>query len=227
VSRKKHIQEGKRRASASPWLWDFRWGQIGFTVQKWKKPAKYLLMFIVFGGFLAPFNWWAFFSGEKSFLLWFVVGLFDVITVGIGVAFFYQLFQYFKYGNSRLLFYGFPFFLGESLKVGLEGLPPRDQIEELELNLRFIEERYEVSGSGDNRNSSVVCYQYYLEARKLQPAEIFPGPVLDMEWQLPENPEYACRMSERPVKFWELEVKAKSPGIDYYEKFLLPVYSRS
>jgi len=47
-----------------------------------------------------------------------------------------------------------------------------------------------------------------------------------MEWVLPDNPDYVSRLSERPARFWELEVKGKTPGVDYQERFLLPVYGR-
>jgi len=224
--RRKAIEQLKRRRATSPWEWDFAWSRIGFSRPKWKKPAKTFTMFFIFLVFLAPFNWWAFVSGEKSFILYFVVGLFDLLTVGIFCQFVYHFLQYLKYGTSRILFFAFPFHLGGVLKVGLEGLPNRALIEDLELNLRFIEERYEVRGTGKNRRSEVVCYQKYLDRRKLKAEEIPLGPVFEMEWPLPDNADYVTRLSERPARFWELEVKASTPGVDYDEQFLLPVYER-
>jgi len=224
--RRKAIEQLKRRRATSPWDWDFNWDPIGYSRPKWKKPAKTLFMAIIFATFLAPFNWWAFVSGEKSFVLYFVVGLFDLITVGIFCQFVYDLLQYFKYGTSRLLFFAFPFQLGGELKLGLEGLPDRALIEELTLSLRYIEERYETRGTGNDRRQQVVCYQKYLDQRTLAGRDIPPGPVLEMEWVLPDNPDYVSRLSERPARFWELEVKGKTPGVDYQERFLLPVYGR-
>lgn len=202
----------------------FMW--LGFWHPKWKKSAKTLTLFFIFLIFLAPFNWWAFVSGETSFVLYFVVGLFDLIIVGIFCQFVYHTLQFFKYGTSRLLFFTFPFHLGGELKLGLEGLPSSALIKELELNLRFIEERYEIRGTGNDRCQDVVCHQKYLDQRRLAGREIPPGPVLEFEWSLPENAGFVNRLSERPARFWELEVLAKTSGVDYDERSLLPVCER-
>lgn len=224
--RRKNIEFLRRRRPSSPWEWDFPWSPIGFWHPKWKKSAKTLTLFFIFLIFLAPFNWWAFVSGETSFVLYFVVGLFDLIIVGIFCQFVYHTLQFFKYGTSRLLFFTFPFHLGGELKLGLEGLPSSALIKELELNLRFIEERYEIRGTGNDRCQDVVCHQKYLDQRRLAGREIPPGPVLEFEWSLPENAGFVNRLSERPARFWELEVLAKTSGVDYDEQSLLPVCER-
>ena len=41
--------------------------------------------------------------------------------------------------------------------------------------------------------------------------------------RLPEG-DYASRLLESPRRYWELEVKAETPGIDYAARFLIPVY---
>jgi hypothetical protein len=43
---------------------------------------------------------------------------------------------------------------------------------------------------------------------------------------LPTDDDLNSGLSERPAKFWELEVEAKTPGVDYHERFLLPVYAK-
>ena len=226
VMRKKRIDAGQIRAPSSPWHWDYTWNHLGYSKEKWRQPLKAFFLFVVFTAFLLPFNWWAFFSSETSFILYFVVGIFDLIIIGIFCQFVYQLIQYFKYGTSRLLFFGFPFHIGDTAKIALEGLPSHSQIEELEMNLRYIEERYEVTGTGKNRRSEVVCYEVYVDNRKLTGQELPYSPALEMEWPLPNDAELATQLSARPAKFWELEVKAKTPGVDYHERFLLPVYAK-
>jgi hypothetical protein len=47
-----------------------------------------------------------------------------------------------------------------------------------------------------------------------------------MEWPLPNDAELSTQLNGRPAKFWELEVKAKTPGVDYHERFLLPIYAK-
>jgi hypothetical protein len=226
VRRKAAIASGKVRAPGSPWEWDYPWDRIGFRGNKLGQVIKTFWGFVVFAVFLSPFNWWAFVSDEGTTFVRVVVGIFDVITVAILGQFVYQLIQFFKYGNSRLLYHAFPFYLGDKMSIGLEGLPTPDKIEELVLDLRFIEERYEMRGSGKNRSSQVICYELYRETRTLKGSELVFASALEMEWGLPTDDDLNSGLSERPAKFWELEVEAKTPGVDYHERFLLPVYAK-
>ena len=47
-----------------------------------------------------------------------------------------------------------------------------------------------------------------------------------VEWPLPTQGQWTTTLSERPARFWELEVKADTPGVDYHSRFLLPIYVR-
>ena len=183
-------------------------------------------MLVLIGTFLAPFHWWAFVSPEGTLMVKGIVVFFDL---AFGLAGGYYLFRnlalFLKYGNSRLQFGSFPFFLGNKLSVVLVGLP--SEIGRLQLDLRFIEEKYETRQRGRNRESRVVCYQMYHEARTLEGREISSAKKLPLEWNLPEHSEFASTLSQRPARFWELEVKADTSGVDYHSRFLLPVYARA
>ena len=71
-----------------------------------------------------------------------------------------------------------------------------------------------------------MCYQLYHESRTLKGAEAEPSGKLSLEWDLPDEQELTATLSQRPARFWELEVKADTPGVDYHSRFLLPVYAR-
>ncbi len=225
LSRKVRLEEGKKIRPDRPWLWDYDWEPLGISENKKKTVIKHFAIGLFLLVFLAPFNWWAFLSGEGQLMLFFVVGLFDLILLLVLGNAFYKLFQFFKYGDSRLRFGDFPLFLGQQATLTLEGLPR--QMDKLEVNLRCVEEAYEIRGSGKNRSQQVVCYRRYGEERKLRPEEFPQNGVLKMEWDLPENPDLATRLSERPAYFWEIEIEAATPGIDYCSKFLLPVYAKT
>jgi hypothetical protein len=51
------------------------------------------------------------------------------------------------------------------------------------------------------------------------------GGDLPVSFKLPEG-EFGTRLSEAPARYWELEVKADTPGLDFGALFLLPVYER-
>ncbi len=224
VRRKAKIKIVKTTRAPSPWLWDYEWQALGISDNKLKKVMHGLIMLIVVGAFLAPFHWWAFVSDEGSIMVKAMVVFFDLVFgLGGGYYFLNNLALFLKYGNSRLRFSSFPFLLGDTLSVVLVGLP--SEINQLQLDLRFIEEQYETRGSGRNKESRVVCYQLYHEERILKGREVASSGKLSLEWGLPNEPEMTSTLSQRPARFWELEVKADTPGVDYHSRFLLPVYA--
>jgi len=225
VRRKAKIKTVKTTRASSPWLWDYEWQALGISDNKLKEVMRGLIMLIVVGVFLAPFHWWAFVSDEGSLMVKMMVVFFDLaFGLGGGYYFLNNLALYLKYGNSRLRFSNFPFLLGDKLSVVLVDLPA--EINQLQLDLRFIEEQYETRGSGKNRRQEVRCYQLYHEDRALEDREVTSSGKLSLEWDLPEDPELTSTLSQRPARFWELEVKADTPGVDYHSRFLLPVYAR-
>ncbi len=226
VRRKAKIKNAKAIRASSPWLWDYEWQAMGISENKLKEVFRTLLVAVVFAVFMAPFHWFVLFSEEgKLAPIWVkgVLGLFDLVILALIAKFFYLLIQYFKYGNSRLRFGNFPFYLGDKLSVVLAGIPP--QANEVTIDLRFVEEQYEIRGSGKNRSQQVVCYQRYHENKTLKGKDISPSGFLALEWQLPHEPDLASALSQRPARFWELAVRADTPGVDYHSRFLLPVYA--
>ncbi len=225
LRRKAKIKTVKMTRASSPWLWDYEWQALGISDNKMKKVMHALLMLIVVGTFLAPFHWWAFFSDDGRLMVKVLVIFFDLVFgLGGGYYFLKNLALYLKYGNSRLRFGNFPFYLGDKLSVVLVDLPA--EINQLQLDLRFIEEKYETRQRGQERESKVVCYQLYHESRILKDEEVVHSGKLLLEWDLPGEPEMTSTLSQRPARFWELEVNADTPGVDYHSNFLLPVYAR-
>ena len=224
VKRKRRLKKGKYMAPRHPWLWDYAWEPLGISENKRKEVINAFVAMVVFILFLSPFNWWAFYSGEIT-PIWLkgVVIVFDLIILFVAYNFLRKLSQYLKYGDSRLRFKEFPFILGNQMVVSLHGAPP--QFDVMRMNLRFIEEAYEESGSGRNRSQDVVCYQVYGEEKVLRSHDAGASKIV-MAWQLPEDSEFTTQLSVRPAKFWELEIKAETPGVDYESRFLLPIYAK-
>jgi hypothetical protein len=131
-----------------------------------------------------------------------------------------NIIQLFSYGKSKLNFDKFPFFLGDSLKVRVSGLPPKDTIKDLIFNLRVIQE--------DNSDYKAhKFFECFFDQKKFSMQDLDSNGDLPIEWPLPDNPEFTTNLSERPAKYWELEVKAETSGIDYHERFLLPIYAKA
>lgn len=215
----------KEEHPLEPWFWDHPWdkrwaesGGLGPAIQAF-------LGFLFLEGFLSIFHWWAFFSGEGPFPLKIFVLIFDLIALALLFGAFYALFQYFKYGKSRLHFARFPFRPGQSLEGGLEANRRLLTADCIGITLRFIEEVTEVTGTGKNRSSRQVLYGLHevkqeIDARMFQGGSIAEIPI---SLRLPAG-DCATKLLETPRRYWELEVKAETPGIDYVARFLVPVY---
>lgn len=172
--------------------------------------------------FLTPFNGWAFLSDDSHFMVVFVVGIFDLILLLLLGHCGYLMLRGLKYGTSRLRFASFPYVLGKKLTAQFES-PRRIEAESIEATLRCVQEAYEVRGTGKNRSTQVVCYQVYADVQHLRTPS---GPTrLDLSFDLPDG-DFETKLSERPPRYWELEVRSETPGIDYAATFLVPVYRR-
>lgn len=222
--RARAARKRKEEHPLEPWYWDHPWdsrwaesGGLGPALQAF-------LIFIFLEAFLSMFHWWAFFSDEKIIPLMLFVGLFDLIALAILGGAIYAFFQHLKYGTSRLHFARFPFRPGHSVEAGLEASRKIAKAPSISLTLRYIEEVTETTGSGKNRSTTTVLYCLH-EVRQELNAGQFDGSVgeIPISMRLPSG-DFSNRLIDTPRRYWQLEVKAETPGIDYAATFLLPVY---
>jgi hypothetical protein len=220
------MSHGKQQLEDRPWLWDYPWQAHGSTDNKFQESLNSVAALAVFGLFLAPFNWIAFVSNYGGVFWQLLTGLFDVIIlVGVGSYLFKNIGQYLTFGNGRVSFQDFPFFLGQGMAITVERLPVN--IIEVQLDLRCIAEAYEIRKRGTKRESIVVCYQIYHDTQTIRGELINESGQLKCAWNLPDDKHLTSTPSERPAKFWELEVTGARPGMDFHSRFLLPVYARA
>jgi|CXWL01.1.fsa_nt_gi hypothetical protein len=223
--RERAARRRKEEHPLEPWFWDHPWDQRWAESGSLAPAFQAFLGFLFLAAFLSMFHWWAFFSGEGPLPLKLFIVLFDLIALAVLFGAIYALFQYFKYGKSRLHFARFPFRPGRSLEAGLEANRRLLAADRIAITLRYIEEVIEVTGTGKNRSSRQVLYGLHevkqeLDTRMFQGGSIAEIPI---RLRLPEG-DYATRLLETPRRYWELEVKAETPGIDYVARFLVPVY---
>jgi len=209
-----------------PWFWDYPWdsrraesGGLGPAIQSF-------VAFLFLSLFLSLFNWWAFFSDEGPWPVKLFMIFFDLIALAVLFGAIYLLFQYLKYGKSRLHFARFPFRPGRSVEAGLEAGSKLAAAETIDLTLRYIEEVTETTGTGKNRSTTQVLYCLHEVKQQLRAGQFDSNSGVDIPIQLRlPSGDYSNRLLETPRRYWELEVKADTPGIDYSARFLLPVYS--
>jgi hypothetical protein len=224
VARARKAKRRKEEHPLEPWFWDFPFdtrrashGSLGPAIQGF-------VGFLFFALFLAAFHFWAFFTPDGPFPVKVFVILMDLVALLILWGAFHALFSYLKYGTSRLHFGRFPFRPGGSIEAGLEASSKLRQAPKIDLTLRYIEEIIIHRSSGKNSNTQINLYCLHEITQEL-PAALYANGEgeIPITMRLPAG-EYSTRLMERPRRYWELEVKAETPGIDYLANFVLPVY---
>jgi hypothetical protein len=137
------MAHGKQQLPESPWLWDYPWHAQGSTDNKMKESLNSLVALVVFGAFLAPFNWIAFVSTSGGIFWQILIAIFDVIVlIGVGSYLLKNIGQVLTFGNGRVSFQNFPLYLGQTMHLTIERLP--EDLTTVQLDLRCIEEAYEI-----------------------------------------------------------------------------------
>ena len=215
----------RRRASqrrlaetGAAWHSDFAWDQSGATDRAGRSIAP-LGASLIFALFLVPLNHRAWMSDQAGPLEQLLVAALDAaLLLGLGNSV-YLFLRASLYADARLVFHGFPFWLGREVRVHFD--PPRrlPDCEAVGATLRCVEEAYE----RHRRRTRTVCYALFQEERR-EPAEALTH-GLRLVFALPGAGVPGTNLAGRPATYWELEIRIETTGIDYLGRFLLPVYS--
>jgi hypothetical protein len=212
-------REQRRRYPNEPWRFDHQWKARGIADQGKDMAGRTLAFSVIWMLFQGPF--WLVFGREIGIGL-IVLLVFAAVGVGSFVYGIYLLLRRLKYGQSYLAFGAFPFVPGRKVQAMLSNRNGVRGMDRLECVLRHVEEVLETTGSGSRRETRTVSYQV-CEMRKELPIHAWDGRPLSLEFDLPADAPETC-LSGRPARYWELEIRASTPGIDYSARFLLPVY---
>jgi len=133
-----------------------------------------------------------------------------------------------RYGNSFLTYESLPYALGDTLRARLRSPHHVSLIDQLTLTLRCVQEKYVTSGTGQNRTTSVVCYELYKDVANYDRDRLtgLAGNDIPIEFRLPTD-EPPTNLAATPPTYWEIEAKGKARGVDYEATFLVPVYKVS
>lgn len=210
------------------WQADYTWNPSGIKSDDAKRTTREFWSLVGITCFMIPFVWFAFYSKEHPKIFQIFIGFFMFIMSLFWMHCVYVILRVFKYGENKIQFQQFPFFLGDTMSVVVQTAKPIAVLKNMDIILRCVEEKYEVRGTGKNRSEVVVSYQIYSDALKMENSNMYQaGPVsLPVSFTLPKDDSFQTCLSCRPARYWELELKAKTPGIDFYTSFLLPVYAK-
>ncbi|HSQ78081.1 MAG TPA: hypothetical protein VLN91_04240, partial [Nitrospirota bacterium] len=217
------LRQLRERASGqSPWLYDFPWDRQGTTDSGFKQFFRMLYAISMMSVFLATMQVLASRHAAgpgSSVFLYIIFGLFDIaLLIGFGSAV-YLFMRAVKYGTNRVLFHSFPLSPGQDIVVSFVA-DKRLRNQALHAELQCIQEYYETSGSGNDRTSSLVFEQLYSQKGEFRTDG---SGIANLTFRLPLDARSTDLVGSPPC-YWELEITAKVPGIDYRGIFLMPIY---
>jgi hypothetical protein len=222
----KHHKESARRHQEEPALQDYPWDQRGFTPPRWKPAVSAVVQVSLFTLFVAPFNWWAF-GNEGPLLLKIVVGIFDIgVVLGIRYVII-RVGRAFKFGGSRIEFLKFPYNVSQPVELRWYPATAIARVNKGSFTLRCVSEWFEETSRGKNRRRQLVQEQAWRGTWLLEEQRVLTRhEEIDLRFDLPKHLPSTNLHGGRPV-FWELEVKLDLPGLDFEERYLVPVYGKT
>ena len=226
MRRAAYRREAAQRPS-EPWLYDFHWRREGVSFSAFDDMLERLLAAMVWTTFLVPFAWVGMnVHGAWPFLA--AVAIFGLLGLIFWFRWAQMLLDLLRYGNSFLTYESLPYALGGTLRARLRSPHHVSLIDQLTLTLRCVEEKYVTSGTGQNRTTSVVCYEIYKDVATYDRDRLtgLAGNDIPIEFRLPTD-EPPTNLAATPPTYWEIEAKGKARGVDYEATFLVPVYKVS
>jgi len=227
VARKSAYQREAARRPSEPWLYDFHWRREGASFSAFNDMVQRLIAAMIWTAFLVPFGWVGLnVRGAWPFLV--AVGIFGLCGLIFWVRWASMLLDLLRYGNSFLTYESFPFSLGGTLRARLRSPHHVSAIDELTLTLRCVQEEYLTTGTGENRSSSVVCYELYKDVATFDRDRLtgLAGNDIPVEFRVPSG-QPSTTLAATPPIYWEIQANGKARGADYEAYFLVPVYKVS
>ena len=208
-----------------PWLLDKAWASG--KIEHSNKASVIALAF--FALFWNAISWTIFVialkSGEIKDETWplLFISLFLLIGAGMVVAFIFQIIKFFKYGVSTFELAEVPGVIGGTLggviftKINIV---PEDGFH---LTLKCV--HMYVTGSGKNSTTHRdTLWESSNTVDEDAMAEDLKRSAIPVLFDIPYDSRESEFISHRDQYYWELSIKAATPGVDYSSSFKVPVF---
>lgn len=211
-----------RRYAGSEAMLDHAWDVRGYSPPRWKRAVQMASMAGFMSLFFSIMNWIAWFA-DAPVLFKIVAVPFDLILVLVWWKAGVEVARAVRFGNSRVTFDHFPLRVSETVSVGW--IPPGGitSARKGSFTLRCVEEYYEERGSGSDRNKWLVHDELSAEVQSFETQTFAPGRAVELRFTSASNALPTKLAGNRPI-FWELEVKLARDGLDFEERYLIPIY---
>ena len=216
-------RDAARRFGGSEALLDHAWDVRGYSPPRWKRAVQLVMMASFMSLFFSVMNWIAFFA-HAPVLFKIIAPVFDLILLLVWWKAGVEMARAVRFGNSRVTFEHFPYRMNETVQLGW--IAPRSitRAEKGSFTLRCVEEYYEERGSGKDRSLWLVHDELSAEVQSFAAQDFAPGRTVPLRFTPATDAPATKLAGDRPI-FWELEVKLARAGLDFEERYLIPVYS--
>jgi hypothetical protein len=211
-----------------PWLADYHWHRQGMAFSAFQAMLARFVAALIWSAFLIPFLWVGLHQPGIGRIFLIFASLFALIGLLFWGRWLQMLGELFRYGNSFLSYDDFPYFLGQGLRARLRAPRQISALDKLMCTLRCVQEKYVTSGTGNQRSTSVVCFELYKDVLTFSRDQLtgLAGGDIPLAFCLPAN-QCTTLLAEVPSTYWEIAAKGTARGADYEAHFLVPVYNRS
>ena len=222
IASARRFREMRAQFPQEPWKADYDWHTEGIWDESGRALRSFVATALMSSVFITPFFFIA--TAEGSGLTFFLC-LFSLIPLYCAGKIAYMLLRRSKFGRSYIRFESFPFYLGEDLRVAWRPGKPMGAFQSMTFTLRCIEEQTIKSGDGETEQQFAELFEQTISIA--EPGEkndtvevplVFQPPLLIFP--------LGTQFTSATPRYWELEVRANTPGIKYAATFMVPVYAR-
>lgn len=224
--RRRRLRENARRYPNEPWRADHDWEPHRSRDEATSRWTGFLFGGLFVALFGVPFLYIGLAEDGASRI--FAIGGTLVLCFAFGLLVYSMilLVRRLKFGRGRLEYDRDVFHPGDRFQAQWTGTASIGAWEQMIFTLRCIEEKIETRKSDKNTQRYYDRIQLW-EARQTiaGPGQHMAGDPIDLNFELPENRPSTDLMRD-PPRYWEVEMHAVTPGVDFHQRFLIPVYAR-
>lgn len=209
-----------------PWRADFAWDPRGARDGAWQRALHMAFTCALFWLFALPVNAFVWVSlvnrwSVMSLLPMAIAGITDLILLIPTVQAAVMVLRALKYRSVRIDYDAFPARTGSPLRVRFRGGERLARAAGLKAELACIQEEQKVeTRNGRETNARMTFGVLYSETQEF--ATDGKGDAV-LEFAVPPEAPGTDFSAAKP-RYWEIEVKADVPGLDYHGLFPVPVY---
>lgn len=209
-----------------PWRGDHPWTGTTLRDEASSDIVRSGAMVLAFGSFLFPCFLIAFQSlkgGGETIILVVILAFFALAWTIIAASVAWRALVRMRHGRKTLRLSRFPCFAGEPVIASLRRGESLREARRIEATLRCVQEQVVPSGRHwHQKRFETWSSELVLEGDVLRAyAEEIP-----LSFETPSVAD-GTDLALHPPRYWEIEIRADVPGIDWRARFLVPLYRRA